>query len=323
MKRLAHLLTGFAVLSLAAACQRAATTATPAEAPATARLSTNRIHLGDPVLLQASVLHEPGQRVVWPEPARARAIVVRNSSQPPQATGPREARTWEITSLEIGTHAVFTNGVTLIAADGSSSGVPLPELTLRVDSLLAGATNTALRDLKALARWPRPALHAAFLMLAAVAGVAAMAALAVLLLRRRRERPAPLAETPPHERALQALARLRASGWMESGDVQAFYVELSAIVRRYLEERFGLRAPEQTTEEFIRSASTSRLLTIEHQLSVTQFLEQSDLVKFARHQPTADDMQAALQAAERLVQETVPQAPAPPPLPVRAAGAAP
>jgi hypothetical protein len=322
VKRQAHLLVGFALLSLAAACQRTTTPVLPEQEAADASLSTNRIHLGDPIQLQARVRHEPGQRVVWPEPARARAIVVRNNPPPRDDTGRLAAKTWEITSLEIGTHAVFTNGATLVAADGTSSGVPMPELTLRVDSLLAGTTNTALRDLKALARWPRPGLHSAFLMLAAVAGAAALIALAVLLLRRRRAHPAPSVETPPHERALQALARLRASGWVESGDVQAFYVELSAIVRRYLEERFGLRAPEQTTEEFIRSASTSRLLTLEHQLSVTQFLEQSDLVKFARHQPTADDMQAALQAAERLVRETIPQAPAPPPLPARAAEAA-
>jgi hypothetical protein len=94
-------------------------------------------------------------------PARARSSCA-TIRRPGTTPGDLAAKTWEITSLEIGTHAVFTNGATLVAADGTSSGVPMPELTLRVDSLLAGTTNTALRDLKALARWPRPGLHSAF-----------------------------------------------------------------------------------------------------------------------------------------------------------------
>ncbi|MCZ7592481.1 MAG: hypothetical protein M5U15_10150 [Kiritimatiellae bacterium] len=67
-----------------------------------------------------------------------------------------------------------------------------------------------------------------------------------------------------------------------------------------------MRASEQTTEEFIRAATTSRLLQLEHQQLVIAFLEQSDLVKFARHQPAQTDMEAALAAAERLVLETRP-----------------
>jgi len=41
------------------------------------------------------------------------------------------------------------------------------------------------------------------------------------------------------------------------------------------------------------------------------FLEQSDLVKFARHAPESADMQTAFESAERLVQETIPAPAAP------------
>ena len=118
---------------------------------------------------------------------------------------------------------------------------------------------------------------------------------------------------PPHRLALDALADLRAKGWIEALQIEPFYVALSGIVRRYLEGRFGLRAPERTTEEFIRDALSSKKLSDAHRDLVAGFLEQSDLVKFARHAPGPSDMHNALDSAERLVRETMPAAPAPPP----------
>ena len=68
----------------------------------------------------------------------------------------------------------------------------------------------------------------------------------------------------------------------------------------------GLRAPERTTEEFIRDALSSKKLTDAHRDLVAGYLEQSDLVKFARHAPGPTDMHNALDSAERLVRETMP-----------------
>ena len=111
---------------------------------------------------------------------------------------------------------------------------------------------------------------------------------------------------------MNALADLRAKGWIEALKIEPFYVALSGIVRRYLEGRFGLRAPERTTEEFIRDALTSKKLSDAHRDLVAGFLEQSDLVKFARHAPGPADMRNALESAERLVRETMSVVPEPP-----------
>lgn len=301
-----RLLTLLALLAGAVSCQRSAPLPAPgATNPISATLSTNRIHLGDTVTLQLQVRHDPADRITWPELNRDRAIIVRRN--PPADTSQRgqAAKSWELTSMQIGTHAVATSSVVFTRADGSTTAVLVPALSLRVDSLLNG-TNTTPRDIKDLARWPRAGLQSAFLMLGLVALAAVAVALLALFWRRRAQRPALVRETPPHERALQALAELRARGWIGTEHVEPFYVELSAIVRRYLEDRFRLRAPEQTTEEFIRAATTSRLLSVEHQQLVVAFLLQSDLVKFARHHPAAADMEAALVAAEQLVRETAP-----------------
>ena len=99
---------------------------------------------------------------------------------------------------------------------------------------------------------------------------------------------------------MAALQRLRE----ENPPVDVFYTRLSDIVRRYLEDRFQLRAPERTTEEFLYETSRNGLLSAEHKELLGRFLQECDLVKFARLQPDDTDRQRAYDAAEKFVRET-------------------
>ena len=107
----------------------------------------------------------------------------------------------------------------------------------------------------------------------------------------------------PYELAIRALQQLRE----ENPPVEEFYTRLSDIVRHYLEGRFYLRAPEQTTEEFLYEVSQNNTLAQEHKDLLGAFLQESDLVKFARHHPEEADRQRALEAAEKFVRDTQPQ----------------
>ena len=51
------------------------------------------------------------------------------------------------------------------------------------------------------------------------------------------------------------LSKLRARPKPVEEEISGFFVELSDIVRRYLEDRFNLHAPELTTEEFLEVAA--------------------------------------------------------------------
>lgn len=99
------------------------------------------------------------------------------------------------------------------------------------------------------------------------------------------------------EAALQDLDRSQ----LAQTDVKKFYVELTGIVRRYLEQTSGVRAPEQTTEEFLRDVADNRAFEGEHGNRLQQFLVSADLVKFAGHQPSTDDVQDALRRARRFI----------------------
>ena len=92
----------------------------------------------------------------------------------------------------------------------------------------------------------------------AVAAVASPFAVRAILAWRRRAR------RQVYEIARWRLDRLLAKPRPSAEQIDAFYVELSSIVRRYLEDRFELRAPELTTEEFLASVGESPDLSRDH-----------------------------------------------------------
>ncbi len=86
--------------------------------------------------------------------------------------------------------------------------------------------------------------------------------------------------------------------------IDAFFVELSAIIRWYLENRFDLRAPELTTEEFLTAMSSSPDLATGHQPLLRDFLRQADLVKFANFVPNSTDIADSVSSARRFLNDT-------------------
>ncbi len=141
----------------------------------------------------------------------------------------------------------------------------------------------------------------------AIGGVAVVALGALLLhwirQRRRATEPAP---APPHEIALASLDALVSTSLLADGDVDAFYRRLSAIVRHYIEGRFGLHAPERTTEEFLREISGLPLISTRHQALLRDFLQCADMVKFAKFVPARDETSGAVKAARNFVRQTIP-----------------
>ena len=83
-----------------------------------------------------------------------------------------------------------------------------------------------------------------------------------------------------------------------------FCILVSDTTRMYLEERFTFRAPERTTEEFLRELQDTDLLVKEQKERLGEFLEQCDLVKFAKYEPGESELKNLHGSALRLVEET-------------------
>jgi hypothetical protein len=120
------------------------------------------------------------------------------------------------------------------------------------------------------------------------------------LVRRPRRLPPP---PPPHEIAWEALRRLVEQQFIERGEIELFYVHLSGILRHYIENRFHVRAPERTTEEFLEEAARSPALA-RHRVRLGEFLGLCDQVKFALYMPETATIQSSFDVVKRFIEET-------------------
>lgn len=137
------------------------------------------------------------------------------------------------------------------------------------------------------------------------------AAAAWLYWRWRKNRPQikpPVIVVPPHARARDRLRMALAL----IGQPRLFAFAVSDALRVYLEERFELRAPERTTEEFLLEMQKASHLEERHKALLGDFLARCDLVKFARYQPGEQELRDLFDAAMRLVDETQATVAAPP-----------
>ena len=141
------------------------------------------------------------------------------------------------------------------------------------------------------------------------AGVALLLALAYVWWRRRtRRRGGTVSRRTvwrPNRTAMKALAALERRVKVD-GDDDRFVADLSGVVRVYLQERFGLRAPHRSTEEFLREAAASDLLSDDHRSLLGAFLTRADPVKFARRSAGYDLRKDLLDAGRSFVTSTDP-----------------
>jgi hypothetical protein len=165
-------------------------------------------------------------------------------------------------------------------------------------TLPSAASANDIRDIKPPMEIPNEWLWL-WIALAVVVLVAAGVAL-WLILRKRQALTIVVPPVPAHIRAKQKLAE----ALLFISDPNRFCTEVSNTLRYYLEERFRLRAPERTTEEFLIELQDSRNLTADQKQSLREFLQSCDLVKFARFEPTETALRQLHDAALRLVDET-------------------
>ena len=98
----------------------------------------------------------------------------------------------------------------------------------------------------------------------------------------------------PIERAWVELDRLLKKGLPGRGRYKDFYVELTMVVRRYVQRKYGIKAPHLTTEEFLMEFREEGRGKREE---LRKFLESADMVKFAGVEATPEMADEATDSA--------------------------
>lgn len=143
-----------------------------------------------------------------------------------------------------------------------------------------------------------------FLITGLIGGALVLGIGSLLLWRLWRARRRLAVKKSAYDEAIGKLHVLELRGAPTAEQADGWFVELSAIVRSYLERRYDIRAPELTTEEFLQVASRSPELTSAHRTQLSQFLERCDRVKFAGYRPDGNESIDTLAAARAFVEDT-------------------
>ena len=111
---------------------------------------------------------------------------------------------------------------------------------------------------------------------------------------------------PADEIALSKIEALLQSGLWERAQYKMFYIELGDILREYFWRRFKQDVSSDTSAELLRRArkipQLKNLL-----LPLREYLNSSDLVKFAKVIPAQQTMQQDVGCVRKLVKETTPR----------------
>jgi hypothetical protein len=282
---------------------------------ATLRLSPAAPAIGDPLVLELEVRAEPGVELLMPEFGEALdrfAIVDFSKAEEADAAGGTLARQrYTLQPSRSGAQTIPPLLVEFVDRREGREAAPEGEdayelltqpLDFEVASALADDAPLEYRarlgalgplDLGGGPRWPWALAAVAALLLAAPFVYRAVAAARM----RARRRSA-------YDVARDALDALFMAPRPGAGEMDGFFVELSGVIRRYLEDRFGLRSPELTTEEFLDALAQSPDLLRSHQRLLRDFLSRADLVKFAHFVPDPGDVEESLDTARRFLETT-------------------
>jgi hypothetical protein len=178
-------------------------------------------------------------------------------------------------------------------------------ITIYVESVIQDE-DRQLRDIKP----PIDIPYNYVLLLSVIASILLIGALGYMgyrLYLKRKEKgyilKPPEPKRPAHELAFEALDELLKKDLINAGLIKQFYSELSEIIRRYIEGRYYVPALEETSTEILHELKNQEL-SEKSFANVKELLQLSDLVKFAKYRPSAEEDQNIVTCAKEFIEET-------------------
>jgi hypothetical protein len=274
----------------------------------TVEIEPKKARLSDEPILTVTVEAAAGVEVEMPPFGESLgAFLVRDFREPlPEETGEGKIlkQIYTLEPTETGELSIYPIPFTFVdnrpEGDGKEHFVETEGLTVEIESPLAGSAPD-LVELKP-ATGPKELPEEKTILGWCIAGAVLIAlAIVILVLKQgKKKEAAPEKRLSPKELAYLELQELLELNLIEQ-DIKLFYVELTGIVRRYIERSFGVRAPEQTTEEFLHEIGRKPVFSDEESGRLQRFLEAADLVKFAAFRPGKNEVEESFQRAKIFV----------------------
>ncbi len=298
--------------SLAATAWVVLAAAVPSPAAAQSRvttiLDTTLITVGDRLTFEVRVEHPVDAAVSWPDSVDVEPFEVLQARVAPtrsQGESAISVAVFSLTTFELGEVELPSLPIRVLHPDGQEEEFATDRYGVEVVSVGVeeGGDIREIRGPLAIPVGIVSLLVAALLlMLFAAAAYGAWA-------RRRKNGgvegfitgPPP---RPAHEVALEEFQRLEDSTLLAEGQVKEYHIRVSEILRRYVEARFHVPALEMTTWEVLGGLQS---VGIEEgfRADLRRFLDQCDLVKFAKAKPDETASRFVLELGRELVRRSM------------------
>lgn len=282
IRRLSRL--GLALALLAPAVAVAQRSGTPIPVQAAVGVEPDTVRIGDPFLIQIGVRAPLGATIAFPPAPDSTGAVqgldpVRVETRP-DSGGVVQWGYYRVAAWDIGEQSISLGDV-VVTVGGRSRRIPIAGRGVFVESVLPA--DTALRV-------PKPA-RALYEFAAPLWWLwAALAALALLLLllwwwSRNRKRSRPVIAIDPYLQAEREFARVEALGLVDAGERGRYVALVVEVLRDYLSARYSTAGLSLTSTELHGALRAERAVPNEQLVRV---LNETDLIKFARRQVSAD-----------------------------------
>jgi hypothetical protein len=274
--------------------------------------------IGDRITLRLEVTHPLDSQVVLPRlPEQWGAFEVMDQTEPETTDNNDGTATTGkdigVRVFELGEYQTPSLVINHQKVDGSVEELGAPVVQLTITSVLTD--DTELRDLKPPAELPLPPIWPWVVgtILLSIFVLGLLAGLIFWLYDRRRRRaalqlaPVPFIDTrPPEVIALTELDRIEALNLPVHNQIKEHYSLVDLCLRRYIEGRYEIPALEQTSAE-LRTAFRKSPTLAEDAAEFMDIFTESDLVKFARYVPHADNVKGLVNRGRHVVQITTPE----------------
>lgn len=281
---------------------------------ATAKLDSTNILLGDQIKLFLEIDHPKNVQVEFPQvPDTINSLIEVlgrskiDTFELEDENFQKQIQSYIITSFDSGSYRIppywFKVNVDGTIDSVPSNGVSLNVFTMQIDTTKGPA------DIK----MPYGAPLTLKEVTPYILGVILIGAIIFLILYsiKRKKKNKPLftrpakPKEPAHVVAIRELDRIKSEKIWQKGKTKQYYSEVTDVLRFYIEDRFDIRAMEQTSDETLDAFSLRKNLISEKCYSnLSQILKLADLVKFAKYTPLSDDDNLSLVNAYFFVNQT-------------------
>ena len=262
-------------------------------------VTPNQVMLGDPLTYTLYVPVQEGRALVSiPDAASLVPFEVLSfQKQQTQEGASRVTRlTYKMRAFELGELVIPSQNIAYLE-DGKTQSQTLPALIVQVQDSLPSDAQT-YRDILAPSHRVLDKMKLFFVIL----GLAITAVVLVYLIRRvLRKKISPSFNAPvdtrsPLEISLAELAELKIRPCTSAQDYKRFYLDLSHIMKVYFSSVLSLSCCEMTSEELLFQLRTT--LDEQSLRRLNKIMSLSDLVKFAKHSPSAEQHGEVIEKAQ-------------------------